>query len=85
MQDHLRILVSKDGDMFVAQCLEHDIAVQAEDIATLEKRLIATIEAECGMGTVCNIPAAPEEFHAMWDSARELQSTVDNAEVRLAA
>ena len=32
----IRILISKEEDMFVAQCLEHDIAVQAH-VSTAEQ------------------------------------------------
>ena len=71
--------------MYVAQCLEHDIAVQAADMATLQRRFEATVEAEAAMGDLDEIPPAPEEFHQKWDSAFTLESHVENAEMRLAA
>lgn len=79
----LRIVVFKEEDMYVAQCLEHDIAVQAADMATLQKRFEATVQIE-GEGLL-NLPAAPEAFHHMWDAGLELKGSVDNADVRLAA
>lgn len=68
--------------MFVAQCLEHDIAVQAPNMETLQRRFEATVLLE---GDLSRIDAAPEPFHKLWDEALELQSRVQNAEMRLAA
>lgn len=79
---HLRILVTKEDDMFVAQCLEHDIAVQAPNMETLQRRFEATVLLE---GDLSQIEPAPEEFQRLWDEALELQSRFHNAEMRLAA
>jgi len=79
---HLRVLVSKHEDMFVAQCLEHDIAVQAPDLTTLQRRFEATVEAE---GDLDCIEPAPQMFHDIWNAAQELESRIQNAEMRLAA
>ena len=81
----LRIVISKEDDMFVAQCLEHDISVQAPDIATLEQRLQETIAFEAADGDLQNVPAAPEEFHHLWHAGMGLDAHLPNAEVRLAA
>ncbi len=83
MNQHLRILVSREEDMFVAQCLEHDISVQAPDIETLQRRFEATLAAEAGV--IASIPPAPEHFHALWSEAGEMVAQFDNSEMRLAA
>lgn len=79
----LRIVVFKEEDMFVAQCLEHDISVQAPDMATLQKRFEETLLLEGD--DLDSLPPAPDPFQKMWDHGLELESRVDNAEMRLAA
>lgn len=80
-----RIVVSKEEDMFVAQCLEHDISVQAPDMATLQRRLAAVLLTEMADGGLDHIEAAPEEYHQRWNDGLALESNVDNTEFRLAA
>jgi hypothetical protein len=71
--EHLRVIVYRESDLYVAQCLEHDIATQAGDIASLLERLDLTIDAECaiskedGYAPFAHIPAAPNYFHGLWD------------------
>jgi hypothetical protein len=71
--EHLRVIVYPDGDLFIAQCLEKDIATQARDIPTLLERLDLTIDAECAMSRDRNetpfsqIGAAPNYFHDLWE------------------
>ncbi len=71
--------------MFVAQCLEHDIAVQAKDMDTLRTRFEATLMCEISDGNLDSIPPAPEEFFDIWDAAEKMEGDFDNAEMRLAA
>lgn len=69
----LRAIMFKDGDMWVAQCLEHDIGAQGKDLPELVDRLALTIEAELREsiashgGPFVGIDPAPQHFHAMWD------------------
>lgn len=79
----LRIIIFKQEDLFIAQCLDHDVAVQGSDMATVQRRFEETVFAE-GEGLTA-LPAAPEAYHVMWAGALELESNVDNAEMRLAA
>ena len=79
----LRIVIFKQEDMYVAQCLEHDIMVQGPDMDTVKERFEATLELEGD--DLDSIPAAPEAFQKMWDAGLTLESKVDNAEMRLAA
>ena len=71
--------------MFVGQCLEHDISVQAGDMATLQRRLGAVLLTEISEGNLESIEAAPEEYHQRWNDGLALESNVDNTEFRLAA
>ena len=77
----LRVVVFKEEDLFVAQCLEHDICVQADDMATLSRRFAATVVLE----DVESLAASPQHFHDMWDAGIELAAHLDHADVRLAA
>lgn len=81
----LRILVREEEGALVAQCLEHDICVQAPDMETLQHRFEATLIAEEANGGLDHIPPAPAEFHALWDGGEETASLVDNSDTRLAA
>ena len=63
----LRIVVFKEEEMFVAQCLEHDICTQAATIEALQDRMNCLIKAELEAGQ--EIAPAPKRFHEMWDSA----------------
>lgn len=71
--DRLRVVVCKDGDMYVAQCLEHDICVQAPDMKTLRSRFNATLDAERefalanGKKPFEGIDPAPKHYFAMWE------------------
>jgi hypothetical protein len=68
----IRVLVAKEGDYWVAQCLEYDIGAQARDLDQLRNRLIATIEDEFEesmhrRGKLFDgIDPAPQYFHELW-------------------
>lgn len=70
---NLRVVVYREGDVYIAQCLEMDIATQARDLDTLLERLDLTIDAECAMSVERNggpfdgIPPAPNYFHGLWE------------------
>ena len=71
----LRVLIFREenADIWLAQCLEHDIATQASNLHDLRKRLDATIRAEIseslnrGFEPLSDIPKAPKYFYVMWD------------------
>lgn len=71
--EHLRVIVYPEGDQYIAQCLEVDIATQARDIPTLLERLDLTIDAECAMSRergeepFSKICAAPNYFQSLWE------------------
>ncbi|UGA47226.1 hypothetical protein HU230_0014735 [Bradyrhizobium quebecense] len=60
----LRIVTFKDGDFWVAQCLEHDVCAQANDLDTLRSRIEVALEAESPLE---RLPAAPAHFFELWD------------------
>lgn len=72
-ETNLRVIVYPEGDMYIAQCLEADIATQAHDIPTLLERLDLTIDAECAMSRERNqqpfenVAPAPNYFQDLWE------------------
>jgi hypothetical protein len=60
----VRVVIFKDEDQWVAQCLEHDICVQAPCIDQIPPRMKTALELE-GVGLE-GLPAAPDEFFKMW-------------------
>ena len=82
----LRVLIIHTEDAFVAQCLEHDICVQADDLDTLQKRFETVLHCELQeRGSLEDIEPAPAEFFTKWDGARELGGAPENTSMRLAA
>ncbi len=71
--DQIRILLLKEGDHWVGQCLELDIGAQASDLTELTKRLTVAIVAEREEGSrrhgkpFAGIAAAPPYFHEVWE------------------
>jgi hypothetical protein len=77
---HLHAIVLREGDVWVAQCLEYDIGAQAADLESLRQRLAAAIGhaatesiARCGMA-FADIEPAPPYYHDLW-SQRPLPFT----------
>jgi hypothetical protein len=70
----IRVIVFRETDHYVAQCLDYDIATQAKTLEGLVDRLELTLDAEfaiCeedGMQPNKAIPAAPNYYHELWDS-----------------
>lgn len=71
---NIRVVVFKDGDAWVAHCVEFDIAAQASDLASLKRRLQATIELDLKVSMdrsgvpFGGIGRAPQYIEEMWDS-----------------
>jgi predicted RNase H-like HicB family nuclease len=73
MANPLRVVILKDGDIFVAQCLEYDVAAQGKTEEQAIKRLKACLRAEEEIAAaegreLSDIGPAPEAFHAVYDS-----------------
>jgi hypothetical protein len=68
----IRVVVFKEDDKWIAQCLEHDICTVADDLDTLQCRLDVAIEAEIDLcrsegRDLSSLPAAPEHFFSLWE------------------
>ena len=80
--DMLRVVVFKDGDMYVAQGLEHDICAQGPDLNTVHQRFLDTLDAERGMAAEdgkaeLDLEPAPQHFFTMWEERSKFSSPVD--------
>lgn len=75
MPEVLHVLVFRGERRWVAQCLQYDIAAQAEDLGELLPRFQKTLEAEkmlCikhGRVPLTSRPRAPQKY---WDEAKKL-------------
>lgn len=71
----LRIVAFQDGDMWVAQCLEYDIATQADSMDTLVARMDDTLCAEAEYTNeqhgepFAGLDPAPDLFNVMFETA----------------
>ncbi len=74
----LRIVVYKEDDMFIAQCLEYDICAQAKDRETLSERMEFLMECEMHEmeKTGQELDAAPAVFHNMWSKSNHAYKEV---------
>jgi hypothetical protein len=68
----VRIVTFKEGEIWVAQCLEHDVCVQAADLATLGSRIEMALQAESPLD---KLPQAPAHFFELWDKKSDFQTT----------
>ena len=90
-EPNIRILVFKDGDIYVAQCLEVDIAACADSVNRLRENIVGTIDAyrqetiERHGVAFQGIEPAPQEFHDMWDSANKFEQGANDFDMALAA
>lgn len=75
---HLRVVVFREGDSWIAQCLEHDICSQASSVTELHTRFVRTLFAnvavciELGREPLQGIGAAPRRYWDMFE-----QSTIE--------
>lgn len=72
----IRVIAFKDGEHWVAQCLEHDVCAIALDLETLKYRLEVAVEAERELchekgADLDSLPRAPECFFDMWERRSE--------------
>lgn len=72
----IRVVVFKDCDAWVAQCLEHDICAQADDLTEVTARLKITLAAERdlslsqGKKPFEGIPPAPKHYFKLWEKGQ---------------
>ena len=83
----MRVIVIKEENMFVGQCLEHDICAQGSTVPELMERLslTASLEADDRGGSLEGLEPAPDHFHQMWDSALRFAEQQNGYEMALAA
>jgi hypothetical protein len=72
-REQVHALIIRQGDHWVAQCLEYDIAAQAPNFDTLRTILIETLDAEHEESlrrhkkAFAGIDPAPRYFHERWN------------------
>lgn len=77
--DAIKVLIFKDNDLFIAQCLEYDIAVQGETLKELEERLVCTLldyvalSIENREPPFSHVPRTPKEFWDLFKKANRLE------------
>ena len=75
---HIKAVVFKEGDWWVAQCLEHDIAAQAKtpkDLAYEIQRAIIghiIVSKEEGLTPFEDLPRAPEKYWQLFTNSLQL-------------
>jgi hypothetical protein len=79
----IRIVAFKDGDFWVAQCLEADVSAQANDVDILRGRIEVALDAEKPLD---KLPKAPAHFFEMWNrvSTPEKGGTADGIPYEMA-
>jgi hypothetical protein len=85
----LRVVAFREGDAWIAQCVDYDLSVQGADLAQVKRRMTALIKLEADFTTknsgecFAGLEPAPDYFQAMFEQAEE--SLVSDFEFRLAA
>ncbi len=62
----LRILIYKEDDLFVGQCLEHDLCVQSKDLDEIRRLMAHQVEFYEHNGGLSSVPPAPTEYEDDW-------------------
>lgn len=85
-QFSVQVLVLREGDVWVAQCLEYDIAAQGATLPEVKKALERTfigqmmVDAHLGQEPLDNIPPAPREY---WEKFEQGERICDRSPFRL--
>jgi predicted RNase H-like HicB family nuclease len=84
----IHAVVFSEGDWFVAQCLEYDIATQAKSVSALideVEQIIAAhilVAEEKEVEPFANVPRAPGRFWRMYKDAKAKLEPVHQGELR---
>jgi hypothetical protein len=62
----LRVIVFREADQWLAQGLERDIAVQAENLRDIVNRLTLAVDAEIETAAFATLAPAPKYFQDLW-------------------
>ena len=83
----MRVIIFKEGDVWLAQGLEHDICARGNSLAEVKVMFNLTVKAEQEErnGDLSDIEAAPEYFHKLWQDAEALGESDPEFPTRLAA
>lgn len=79
-QIQIRAVMFQDSSFWCAQCLEHDVAVQARSVDELVTALADTLAAYVELATsegrepFADLPPAPAEFEDMFRRAHEFRA-----------
>jgi predicted RNase H-like HicB family nuclease len=77
-QLHIKAVIFKEGDWWVGQCLEHDIAAQAKtpkDLAYEIQRVLMghiVVSKQEGLVPFANIPKAPDRYWQLFTNSLQL-------------
>ena len=88
--DVIRVVVYRDDEAWIAQCVEYDICAQGSDFDTAMRRLIGTVNAECDYTLkkhgkeFAGIEPAPSVFADKFEAGTQSLRT-DGMELRIAA
>lgn len=69
---YIKVVIFKEADLWVAQCLDHDVCVQASDLDTVRARMRVALKAEAPLD---RLPKAPEHFFKLWDRKSEFKDS----------
>jgi hypothetical protein len=76
----IRAVIFQDASLWCAQCLEHDIAVQANSVDKLIHELGSMLASYVELALIekrdpfAGIPAAPAQFFEMFERAHEFEA-----------
>lgn len=88
--DTIRVIAYREGEAWIAQCIEYDISAQGADFDTAMRRLTGTVNAECRHTLAkhgeefAGIDPAPAVY-ADWFETAEQSLRMDSMELRIAA
>ena len=77
----MRVIILREGPMWVAQCLEHDIAAQGATLPEVAFAFVKTVAAQVAVAVATGedprafldgFEAAPECYHRWYEMAAEL-------------
>lgn len=71
MTENIRVVVLNEGDVFYGQCLEYDVAAQADSVEELKGFLRVALRAEAELAaesgrTLADIGPAPAFYHDLY-------------------
>lgn len=68
-EEKIRVIILQEEGVWVAQCIDFDICVQADDLDAIPGRLQVALrlEEELHGGDLNSIGPAPKHFQEMWE------------------